>query len=232
MAVIMYATRSLWWSATVFSLRQVARTQRTGGRTTRPPLPERRGAAFGGLRSDSGEPVGEVEGVGREREGGAQAGHLVQGRTDQARPVVRGGGPGTEKHLGRGQPQVRRDVPAAARAGSQRSRMRPRGSWGVSAASQVMSRGPSARAEMRWRSALCTSDGMGRTATSCSARRGAGRERDEMEASVVVGKRSSPGEGVARPHREVVLGRRRRCTPCRRGRRLRLRRSGRRGSRG
>lgn len=163
------------------------------------------GAAFGGPRSDPGEPVGEVEGVGRKREGGAQAGHLVQGWTDQARPVVRGGGPGTEEHLGSGKAQMRRDVPAGARCGLPAQSDAPEGESGISGSEPGDVEGPSGWVEMRWISALCMPCGMGRAARSCSARRGAGGDSDEMEASVVMGKGSGPGEGVARSHREVVI---------------------------
>lgn len=52
-------------------------------RITDEPQPRDRPAAcaFGGL-SDFGETVRKVEGVDGESEGGAKAGHLVEGRTD------------------------------------------------------------------------------------------------------------------------------------------------------
>jgi hypothetical protein len=73
------------------------------------------GSAWGGLlrfRSDLGEAIREVEGGGRDSAGGAQTEHLVEGRANQARPVVRGGRPGGEMHLGGGQAQMGGDVPA------------------------------------------------------------------------------------------------------------------------
>ena len=45
------------------------------------------------IRSDLGESIREVDGGGRDREGGAQAEYLVEGGADQAGPVVRGGEP-------------------------------------------------------------------------------------------------------------------------------------------
>lgn len=115
-------------------------------------------------RSDLGEAVREIEGGGRDREGDAQAEHLVDGRADQKRPVVRCCEPGGEVYLGGGQ--------------AQRRRMRPRRSLGDSAASQVTSSGPSGRTETRSPSAPRTPLGMG-----CAAMLWSGRTCDEIGTS-------------------------------------------------
>nr|ABP49115.1 hypothetical protein SLG39 [Streptomyces lividans] len=143
-------------------------------------MPERRGAAFGGPRSDSESRLERSRAsVAKERAAHRPVTSYRVGRTRRGQSS---GEAGQEPRSTSAVVSPRYVVTSQPLrdAGSQRSRMRPRGSLEVSAASQVMSRGPSGRVEMHWRSALCTPCGMGRAATVCSARWGAGRESDEM----------------------------------------------------
>nr|WP_265690336.1 hypothetical protein [Streptomyces griseolus] len=79
-------------------------------------------------------------------------------------------------------------------AGSQRRRMRPRGSLGVSAASHVMSGGPSGRAEKSWTSVPRTPSGMG-----CTASPGSGRTEQLLSGRSDVGSARRPPASPERP---------------------------------
>lgn len=160
----------------------------------------------GGVGSDLGEAVGQVEGGGGEGEGATQAGDLVEGGADQVRPVVGDGGPAGKQDFGVGEAEVGGDVPACER------------SWLPGEANAVEGKPrtvggepgdvewPVGRAEMRWTSAPRTSLGIGCTARPCSGRACEGRDRGGTGASGVCWwDKSGPGEGVADRRREVVL---------------------------